>query len=113
MKRRFLVILLEVTLSTLALAQTSNSTIDVCVGSTIPYGYVIIGTTTTEQCRSYVDLPERDNTLVIKRPGPREVICEHSPYPSNYAVVARARSVNCPNNTNENYNNAQVIERVK
>jgi hypothetical protein len=61
----------------------------VCTVSAVPYGYVIVGKTSTEQCRANIDLPERDNTLMIKKPALREVICEKSPCPSNYAVIGR------------------------
>lgn len=111
MLRRLAAVLAVVTLAPIVIAQSENKTAQICVGSNVPYGYVVIGRVTTEQCRKFVDLPERDNTLVIKRPAAREVICEDSSYPGNYAVTGRARSVACPNNANENYNNALVIER--
>lgn len=96
-----------------AQSQQAEETVLVCSVSAIPYGYVIIGRTSTEQCRSNTDLPERDNTLIIKKPGVRETICEKSPYPSNYAVVGRARLNACPNTGNETDNNAWVINRLK
>ena len=94
-------------------SQQAEETILVCSVSAVPYGYVIIGKTSTEQCRINADLPERDNTLMIKKPGNRETICEKSPYPSNYAVVGRARLNTCPNTGNESDNNAWVISRLK
>jgi len=94
-------------------SQQVDETVLVCSVSVIPYGYVIIGKTSTEQCRINNDLPERDNTLMIKKPGVRETICEKSPYPSNYAVVGRARLNTCPNTGNESDNNAWVITRLK
>lgn len=103
--------LVTITLASTIIAQTPNISVTICAGSNIPNGYVMIGQTTIEQCRKYTDLPERDNALIIKKPGRREVICEQSPYPNNYAVSARTRSVSCPNNANDNYNNALVIER--
>jgi hypothetical protein len=106
------IIVLLLILSPLAFAE-SETPLQICRVSSIPGGYVIIGTTTVELCRSNADLPERDNAWVVKRPGPKEVICEKSPYPGNYAITSRARSANCPNATDENYNNAWVIERFK
>jgi len=91
----------------------SDETILVCTVSAVPYGYVIVGKTSTEQCRINIDLPERDNTLMIKRPAPRETICEKSPYPNNYAVVGRTRLSTCPNTGNETDNNAWIINRMK
>ena len=111
MFRRFLALLVTLTLSSTIIAQSEGKLIQICAGSNVPSGYVIIGQTTIEQCRKFTDLPERDNAIVIKKPAQREVICEQSPYPGNYAVTGRTRSVACPNNTNENYNNALVIER--
>lgn len=87
--------------------------VQICTVSAIPYGFVITSKITTDQCRSNVDLPDRDNTWVIKKPGQREVICEKSSYPNNYAVVARTRLNGCPNYGDENVNNAWVIERLK
>ena len=109
--RRIVVALVTVISAPMVIAQSEGKPAHICAGSNIPYGYVVIGRVTTEQCRKFVDLPERDNTLVIKRPAAREVICEDSPYPGTHAVTGRARSVACPNNANENYNNALVIER--
>ncbi|HJU55369.1 MAG TPA: hypothetical protein VJ715_12385 [Pyrinomonadaceae bacterium] len=111
MLRRLAAVLVTVILAPIVIAQSENKSVQICAGSNIPYGYVVVGRVTTEQCRKFVDLPERDNTLVIKRPAAREAICEDSPYPGNYAVTGRARSVACPNNANENYNNALIIER--
>lgn len=111
MLRRLVVVLLTVVLAPIVLAQSEGKPAQICAGSNIPYGFVVIGRVTTEQCRKFVDLPERDNTLIIKRPAAREIICEDSPYPGTHAVTGRARSVACPNNANENYNNALVIER--
>lgn len=91
----------------------SEETILVCSVSSVPNGYVIVGKTSTEQCRVNMDLPERDNTLMIKKPGLRETICEKSPYPSNYAVVGRVRLSTCPNTGNETDNNAWIITRLK
>lgn len=91
----------------------AEETILVCSVSAVPYGYVIVGKTSTEQCRTNIDLPERDNTLMIKKPGPREIICEKSPYPTTYAVVGRARLTTCPNTGNETDNNAWIINRMK
>src|SRR5690242_9068387 len=99
------------TLSSTMIAQPDGPISQVCVGSNVPYGYVIVGQATIEQCRKFTDLPERDNALLIKKPAKREIICEQSPYPGNYAVTGRTRSVSCPNNTNENYNNALIIEQ--
>ena len=111
MLRRLVVVLMTVISAPIVIAQSENKVAQICAGSNVPYGYVVIGRITTEQCRKFVDLPERDNTLIIKRPAAREVICEDSPYPGNYSVTGRARSVACPNNANENYNNALIIER--
>lgn len=91
----------------------SDEHILVCTISAVPYGYVIVGKTSTEQCRINIDLPERDNTLMIKRPAARETICEKSPYPNNYAVVGRTRLSSCPNTGNETDNNAWIINRMK
>lgn len=110
MLSRLIAVLMTVILAPIVIAQ-SEGRAHICSGSNVPYGYVVIGRVTTEQCRKFVDLPERDNTLVIKRPAAREVICEDSPYPGNYAITGRARSAACPNNANENYNNALIIER--
>jgi hypothetical protein len=109
--RRLAAVLATVILAPIVIAQSESKPAQICAGSNVPYGYVVIGRITTEQCRKFVDLPERDNTLVIKRPAAREVICEDSPYPGNYAITGRARSAACPNNANESYNNALVIER--
>ena len=111
MLRRLFAVLITIIFSSSIIAQSEGKIIQICVGSNVPYGYVIVGQTTIEQCRKFTDLPERDNALVIKKPAQREVICEQSPYPGNYAVTGRTRSVACPNNSNENYNNALVIER--
>ena len=91
----------------------SDEPILVCTVTAVPYGYVIVGKTSTEQCRTNIELPERDNTLIIKRPAFRETICERSPYPNNYAVVARTRLITCPNTGNETDNNAWIINRMK
>jgi hypothetical protein len=112
MHARIAIVVLLLILSPVVLAE-SDAPLQICKVSNIPGGYVIIGMTTVEQCRSNTDLPERDNAWVVKRPGPKEVICEKSPYPGNYAITSRTRSANCPNTTDENYNNAWVIERVK
>ena len=111
MVRQFFAVLMAITLSSATIAQSEGKIIQICVGSNVPSGYVIIGQTSVEQCRKFTDLPERDNAFMIKKPAQREVICEQSPYPGNYAVTGRARSVACPNNSNENYNNALIIER--
>jgi hypothetical protein len=112
MHSRIALVLLLLILSPMALAE-SDTPLQICRVSNIPGGYVIIGVTTVEQCRANADLPERENAWVVKRPGLKEVICEKSPYPGNYAVISRTRSANCPNTTDENYNNAWVIERLK
>jgi len=109
--KRFCAAIIALTLSSTSIAQSEGKVIQICVGSNIPSGYVIIGQATVEQCRKFTDLPERDNALIIKKPAQKEVICEQSPYPGNYAVTGRTRSVSCPNNSNENYNNALIIER--
>ncbi len=44
-------------------SQQAEETVLVCSVSAVPYGYVIVGKTSTEQCRINIDLPERDNTL--------------------------------------------------
>lgn len=111
MVRRFFAMLAAMTIFSTTIAQTEGKVIQICTGSNVPYGYVIVGQASVEQCRKFTDLPERDNALIIKRPAQREVICEQSPYPGNYAVTGRTRSVACPNNSNENYNNALIIER--
>ena len=97
----------------LSRAQADEGVALVCTVSNIPYGYVIVGKTSTEQCRSNVDIPERDNTFMIKKPGPKETICEKSPYPNDYAVVGRGRLSSCPNTGNETDNNAWIINRLK
>jgi hypothetical protein len=111
----FLLIQLSVFFSPIDSPETQNDSmvIQVCSVSAIPYGYVIVGKTNTEQCRANAELPERDNTLMIKRPDARETICEKSPYPSNYAVVARTRLNTCPSSNVETDNNAWIISRVK
>jgi hypothetical protein len=93
--------------------QADPGVVQVCAVGAVPYGYVIIGKTTTEQCRANAELPERDNTLIIKKPGLREMVCEKSPFPSNYAVVARARLNTCPSNGIETDNNAWIINKMK
>ena len=97
----------------LSRAQADEGVVLVCTVSNVPYGYVIVGKTSTEQCRVNVDLPERDNTFMIKRPGPKETICEQSPYPGDYAVVGRARLSTCPKPSNETDNNAWIITKLK
>jgi hypothetical protein len=92
---------------------SQNQVIEICAVSNVPGGYVIVGKTTSDNCRANADLPEKDNALLIKKPGPREIICERTPYPGNYAVVAKTRSAACPRNSEETYNNAWVIERMK
>jgi len=110
-----LLIQLSVIFSPIGLSETQSelSIIQVCSVSAIPYGYVIVGKTNTEQCRANAELPERDNTLMIKKPDARETICEKSPYPSNYAVVARTRLNTCPSSNVETDNNAWIISRMK
>jgi hypothetical protein len=112
MQRRVVIVLLVLSMCPLVLAQ-SDAPLQICRVSNIPNGYVIVGMSTIEQCRSNADLPERDNAWVVKKPGPKEMICEKSPYPGNYAIMSRTRTPNCPNSINENYNNAWMIERVK
>ena len=111
MLRKFFAVLIMVTLSSTMIAQSQGKITQICAGSNVPSGFVVVGQTTNEQCRKFTDLPERDNALIIKRPAQREIICEQSPYPGNYAVTGRIRSVACPNSANENYNNALIIER--
>ena len=94
-------------------AQSGEGVVLVCTVSSVPYGYVVVGLTSTEQCRTNVELPERDNTFMIKKPGPKETICEKSPYPGDYAVTGRARLSTCPNTGNETDNNAWIIKRMK
>ena len=115
MRSLILLILLSVLLISpgLSRAQADEGVVLVCTVSSVPYGYVIVGKTSTEQCRSNVELPERDNTFMIKKPGPKETICERSPYPGDYAVVGRARLSTCPNTGNETDNNAWIISRMK
>ena len=112
MRLRITLLLAFLLMSPLAIAQ-SDGVLQICRISNIPGGFVIIGVATVEQCRENADLPERENAWVIKRPATREVVCEKSPYPGNYAIVGRTRSATCPNGTNENYNNAWSIERLK
>jgi hypothetical protein len=109
--RQFFAALIAITLSSATIAQSEGKIIQICAGSDVPSGYVIVGQASIEQCRKFTDLPERDNALIIKKPAQREVICEQSPYPGNYAVTGRTRSLACPHNSNENYNNALIIER--
>ena len=111
MLTKFFAALITVTLSSTMVAQSEGKIVQICAGSNVPSGYVVVGQASIEQCRKFTDLPERDNALIIKRPAQREIICEQSPYPGNYAVTGRTRSVSCPNNANENYNNALIIER--
>jgi hypothetical protein len=114
MRGKVFILVLCIVLCPLVVAQSeSGGHILVCTISNIPYGYVIIGKTTTEQCRANVDLPERDNTWIIRAPGPREVVCDKSPYPGEYAVVGRTRLNTCPNLGNESDNNAWIINRLK
>jgi len=116
MFRKFAAVLLLVAVALLSGAQSQTGQtqiIEICSISGVPGGYVIVGKTSSDACRSNADLPEKDNALLIKKPGIREVICERSPYPGNYAVVAKTRSPACPNKSDENYNNAWVIERMK
>jgi len=115
MRRLILLILLSVLLISpgLSEAQSNEGVVFVCTVSSVPYGYVIVGKTSTEQCRTNVELPERDNTLMIKRPGPKETICANSPYPNEYAVTARGRLSTCPGTGNETDNNAWIISRMK
>lgn len=93
--------------------QIDNTAVHVCTVSVIPYGYVVIGRTSTEQCRSTIDIPERDNTWIIKRPNLRETIWEKSSYPNTYAVIGRTRLSTCLNSGNETDNNAWIISRMK
>jgi hypothetical protein len=109
----FLLLILSLLILSSIVVGQSADTVQICRISVVPYGYVIVGITTTEQCRSTVDLPERDNTWVIKKPGLRETICENSPYPNNYAVIVRTRSRSCLNGEDESRNNALLIERLK
>lgn len=102
----------------LSFAQTQNQNqqiriYEICAVSNLPGGFVVVGKTTSDACRANADLAEKDNALLIKRAGPREVICEKTPYPGGYAVVGRTRSQACPNKSDENYNNAWVIEIIK
>ena len=115
MRRLVLLILLSVLLISpgLSEAQSNEGIVLVCSVSSVPYGYVIVGKTSTEQCRANVELPERDNTLMIKRPGAKETICANSPYPNEYAVIARGRLSTCPGTGNETDNNAWIIGKMK
>jgi hypothetical protein len=115
MRGKVIILVLCIVLCPIIVAQSDSGggNILVCTISNVPYGYVIIGKTTTEQCRANVDLPERDNTWIIKAPGSREVVCDKSPYPGNYAVVGRTRLNTCPNLGNESDNNAWIINRLK
>lgn len=113
---KFATIFFFVLIITLNGAQSQSGqtqVIEICAVSSVPGGYVIVGKTTSDACRSNADLPEKENAILIKKPGAREVICERSPYPGNYAIVAKTRSPACPNKSDENYNNAWVIERMK
>lgn len=113
--RKFATALFVVVLASLAFSQTQQQSVikEICSVSNLPGGWVIVGKTTSDACRSNSDLPEKENAYLIKRPGPREIICEKTPYPGNYAVVAKARSAACPNKSDENYNNAWVIEVIR
>ncbi len=75
---RFLLLLIQLSVffSPIGSPQTQNDSliIQVCSVSAIPYGYVIVGKTNTEQCRANAELPERENTLMIKKPDVRETI---------------------------------------
>lgn len=100
----------------LTFAQTQNQQVkvfEICSVSNLPGGYVIVGKTSSDACRTNADLAEKDNAILIKRPAPREIICEKTPYPGNYAVIAKTRAAACPNANDENYNNAWVIEVMK
>jgi hypothetical protein len=102
----------------LSVAQTQNQNqqnriYEICAVSNLPGGYVIVGKTTSDACRANADLAEKDNAILIKKAGPREIICEKTPYPGGYAVVARTRSQACPNKSDENYNNAWIIEIIR
>ncbi len=97
----------------LSQSQTDNTAVHVCTVSVIPYGYVVVGRTSTDQCRSTIDIPERDNTWIIKRPNLRETICEKSSYPNTYAVIGRTRVSTCLNTGNETDNNAWIISRMR
>ncbi|HEY0375767.1 MAG TPA: hypothetical protein VGC87_02300 [Pyrinomonadaceae bacterium] len=46
MLRRFAVVLAIVTLAPIVIAQSENKTAQICVGSNVPYGYVVIGLAT-------------------------------------------------------------------
>ncbi|GEM_PF-1556721 len=85
----------------------------ICMVSSIPGGWVVVGRTTTEQCRANADLPEKENTWLIKRPAAKEIVCERSPYPGDFAVTARVRSNSCLPTGDENTNNAWLIEKIK
>ena len=109
----FLILLCVLISPGLSRAQADEGVVLICTVSSVPYGYVIVGKSSTEQCRSNVELPERDNTFMIKKPGPKETICEKSPYPGDYAVIGRSRLNTCPGTGNETDNNAWVISRLK
>lgn len=119
MYKKLAILLFVIILAPFSDAQTQNQqnqqpkVIEICAVSNLPGGWVIVGKTTSDACRTNQDLPEKDNALLIKRPGQREVICEKTPYPGGYAVVAKTRSAACPNAGDESYNNAWVIEVIK
>jgi len=63
--------------------------------------------TNTEQCRRTLNSRTRKYPD-DQKPDVRETICEKSPYPSNYAVVARTR-LNTASSSVETDNNAWII----
>jgi hypothetical protein len=77
-------------------SQSDNAAIDVWTVSVIPCDYVIVKTS-MKQGRSTIDLPERDNTLMIKRSKLKQTVVEKSPDPNTYAVVGRTQLSTSPN----------------
>jgi hypothetical protein len=114
MLRKIVALFVLILFASISGARTQqNKILEICAVSNLPGGWVIVGKTTSDACRTNADLPEKDNAYLIKRPGQREIICEKTPYPGNYAVIAKARSAACPNKSDENYNNAWVIEIIR
>ena len=82
---------------------TAANSLTICAGQPIPSGWVIVAQTTNFQCSSQLN-----NALVIKIPGPSEVVCDYSPIPPNYVVTATTTNFQC----SSNLNNARVIQHT-
>lgn len=74
----------------------------VCVGSTIPQGFVAVGVNASTTC------PQGAWTL--RRPGDTEIVCEGSPVPVGFEVRGIRHCAECPDA--ESLSNGLLIARV-